>query len=39
MLKGAEIFLKCLRAEGVELVFGYPGGAMTRSKAAASGIF
>src|ERR1700752_5097909 len=28
MLKGAEIVLKCLRAEGVELVFGYPGGAI-----------
>ncbi|HZQ17601.1 MAG TPA: biosynthetic-type acetolactate synthase large subunit [Terriglobales bacterium] len=28
MLKGAEIFLKCLRAEDVELVFGYPGGAI-----------
>jgi acetolactate synthase I/II/III large subunit len=28
MLKGAEIFLQCLRAEGVELVFGYPGGAI-----------
>jgi len=28
MLKGAEIFLKCLRAEGVHLVFGYPGGAI-----------
>jgi len=28
MLRGAEIFLKCLRAEGVELVFGYPGGAI-----------
>src|SRR5215470_12754906 len=28
MLKGAEIFLKCLRAEGVELVYGYPGGAI-----------
>jgi acetolactate synthase-1/2/3 large subunit len=28
MLKGAEIFLKCLRSEGVELVFGYPGGAI-----------
>src|SRR6201981_1840962 len=28
MLKGAEIFLKCLQAEGVELVFGYPGGAI-----------
>src|SRR5246127_2351175 len=28
MLRGAEIFLQCLRAEGVELVFGYPGGAI-----------
>src|SRR5213082_4207239 len=28
MLRGAEIVLKCLRAEGVELVFGYPGGAI-----------
>ena len=28
MLRGAEIFLACLRAEGVELVFGYPGGAI-----------
>jgi len=28
MLKGAEIFLKCLHAEGVELMFGYPGGAI-----------
>ena len=28
MLRGAEIFLSCLRAEGVELVFGYPGGAI-----------
>jgi acetolactate synthase-1/2/3 large subunit len=28
MLKGADIVLKCLRAEGVELVFGYPGGAI-----------
>jgi len=28
MLKGAEIFLKCLRAEGVDLMFGYPGGAI-----------
>ncbi|MBV9342485.1 MAG: biosynthetic-type acetolactate synthase large subunit [Acidobacteria bacterium] len=28
MLKGAEVFLRCLRAEGVELVFGYPGGAI-----------
>src|ERR1700736_3564398 len=28
MFKGADIVLKCLRAEGVELVFGYPGGAI-----------
>jgi acetolactate synthase-1/2/3 large subunit len=28
MLKGADIFLKCLKAEGVELMFGYPGGAI-----------
>ncbi len=28
MLKGAEIVLGCVRAEGVELVFGYPGGAI-----------
>ena len=28
MLKGADIVLKCLRAEGVDLVFGYPGGAI-----------
>jgi hypothetical protein len=28
MLKGAEITLRCLRAEGVDLVFGYPGGAI-----------
>src|SRR5216684_5661945 len=28
MLRGAEIFLQCLRAEGVDLVFGYPGGAI-----------
>src|SRR6201981_3704627 len=27
MLKGADIVLQCLRAEGVDLVFGYPGGA------------
>src|SRR5271155_644542 len=27
-LKGAEIVLQCLRAEGVVLVFGYPGGAI-----------
>src|ERR1700686_5501461 len=24
MLKGAEIVLQCIRAEGVDLVFGYP---------------
>ena len=28
MLKGADIVLECLRAEGVDLVFGYPGGAI-----------
>jgi acetolactate synthase I/II/III large subunit len=28
MLRGAEIVLRCLRAEGVELMFGYPGGAI-----------
>ena len=28
MLRGADIFLQCLRAEGVDLVFGYPGGAI-----------
>jgi acetolactate synthase I/II/III large subunit len=28
MLRGAEIVLQCLRAEGVNLVFGYPGGAI-----------
>ena len=28
MIKGADIVLRCLRAEGVELVFGYPGGAI-----------
>src|SRR5437899_364720 len=28
MLRGADIVLRCLRAEGVDLVFGYPGGAM-----------
>ena len=27
-IKGADIVLRCLRAEGVELVFGYPGGAI-----------
>ncbi len=28
MLRGADITLRCLRAEGVDLVFGYPGGAI-----------
>src|SRR5438477_285327 len=27
-LTGAEIVVKCLQAEGVEYVFGYPGGAV-----------
>ncbi len=26
-IKGAEIIMECLRAEGVEIIFGYPGGA------------
>src|SRR6201987_5613096 len=28
MHKGADIVLQCLRAEGVDVVFGYPGGAI-----------
>src|SRR3989475_9870412 len=28
MLRGADIVLQCLQAEGVDLVFGYPGGAI-----------
>ncbi|HUO15444.1 MAG TPA: biosynthetic-type acetolactate synthase large subunit [Verrucomicrobiae bacterium] len=28
MRKGSEILLQCMRAEGVELMFGYPGGAI-----------
>jgi acetolactate synthase I/II/III large subunit len=28
MIRGAEIVLQCMRAEGVDLVFGYPGGAI-----------
>lgn len=27
-LTGAEIFVECLKAEGVETIFGYPGGAV-----------
>src|SRR4030042_1070463 len=27
-LSGAEIVIKCLEAEGVDLIFGYPGGAV-----------
>ncbi len=27
-LKGAEILLRCLQEEGVDTVFGYPGGAV-----------
>ena len=26
-IKGAEIIMECLRKEGVEVIFGYPGGA------------
>src|ERR1043165_4734957 len=39
MMKGCDIVVKCLEREGVEVVFGYPGGtsmeihqALTRSK-------
>src|ERR1700749_1635396 len=28
MIRGADIVLQCMRAEGVDLVFGYPGGAI-----------
>jgi acetolactate synthase-1/2/3 large subunit len=28
MRKGAQIVLDCVRAEGIDLVFGYPGGAI-----------
>ena len=28
MLRGADIVLRCVRAEGVDMVFGYPGGAI-----------
>ena len=27
-MNGAEFLLKCLEAEGVDIVFGYPGGAV-----------
>jgi len=27
-MKGAEIFVECLKREGVEVIFGYPGGAV-----------
>ena len=27
-LTGAEIFVECLKAEGVDTIFGYPGGAV-----------
>ena len=27
-LTGAEIIIECLKAEGVDYVFGYPGGAI-----------
>jgi acetolactate synthase I/II/III large subunit len=27
-ISGAEIFVRCLQEEGVEVVFGYPGGAV-----------
>ncbi|MEF3194177.1 MAG: hypothetical protein K6346_08185, partial [Halothiobacillaceae bacterium] len=28
LLSGAEILVRCLQEEGVEFVFGYPGGAV-----------
>ena len=28
MISGAEIMVKCLEAEGVNVVFGYPGAAI-----------
>ena len=28
MLKGAEIVIECLKEQGVDTVFGYPGGAI-----------
>ena len=28
MLKGAEIVVECLKEQGVDTVFGYPGGAI-----------
>ena len=27
-LRGAEIFVRCLKDEGVDYIFGYPGGAV-----------
>ena len=27
-MTGADIFFECLRREGVEVIFGYPGGAV-----------
>ncbi len=30
ILNGAEIFFECLREEGVEYIFGYPGGAVLK---------
>ncbi|MDW8322069.1 MAG: thiamine pyrophosphate-binding protein, partial [Armatimonadota bacterium] len=27
-MSGAQILLECLRQEGVEFIFGYPGGAV-----------
>ena len=32
-LTGAQILIRCLQAEGVEVVFGYPGGAVHDSLA------
>ena len=35
-LTGAEVMVKCLQAEGVSTIFGYPGGAILLSRAAFS---
>ena len=29
-LSGADIFFECLKREGVETIFGYPGGAVLK---------
>ena len=39
MLTGAQVMVKCLEAEGIKAVFGYPGVAMTVYMIQVSGIF